>query len=150
MGDMDSIKVGQAKILSDNIDKLDLTSCEGVWDLDGGKREGCGALSDEPDYCAGSPEVGHIRTNLYKIKGKWFSVRAAYREALLSITEVDDAINGNIYRPKVGYITCWSELVKELKLVGILDEDFLKVIPAKTFNRIKGNVLKKLLDHGSH
>jgi len=140
----------QTKILPTNIEKLGLTQCTGVWDLDGNKREGCGAYSDCPDQCTGSPTSGHIRTNLFKIKGKWFSVRGAYREALLSITEVDDAINGNIYRPKLSYITCYSELVSELKLAGITDEAFLKVIPTKTFNRIKGNVLRKLLDHGPH
>lgn len=138
------------KILATNVEKLNLTPCLGLWDLDGNKRGGCGTFSDVPDCCAGSRNSGHIRTNLYKVKGKWFSVRAAYREALLSITEVDDAITGNIFRPQLMYITCWSELVSELKLVGITDEAFLKVIPLKTFNRIKGNVLKKLLNHNHH
>src|SRR5450631_536534 len=110
------------KILDVNVQKLELAPCLGVWDLDGNKREGCGTLSDIPDYCAGSPTSAHIRTNLYKVKGKWFSVRLSYREALLSIVEVDDAVSGNIHRPQLGYINCWSELVSELKLVGVTDE----------------------------
>jgi hypothetical protein len=139
----------ETKILPSNIEKLKLVQCQGLWNMDGNRRDGCGAYTDCPDQCTGSPTSGHIRTNLFKVKGKWFSIRAAYREAVLSITEVDDAINGTIYRPQIMYITCYSELVSELKLMGVSDEAFLKVIPAKTFSRIKGNVLKKLLDHGS-
>lgn len=149
MEDQKEEVIGQTKILPPNIEKLGLVQCQGVWDLDGNRREGCGAYSDSPDQCTGSATTGHIRTNLFKVKGKWFSVRAAYRHVLLSIVEVDDAINGQIWSPRPIPLTCYSELVSEFKLLEVSDESFLRAIPSKTFSRIKGNVLRKLLDHGS-
>ncbi len=129
------------KVLQSNIDKLQLKPCE---KCNGFDEWGVGESDECEDHWS---RLDPREYTHFSIRGKWYVLPQRFVAPLLSLIEVDSAlqIQGAMYKPAPTRIGNLTNLLALLRKSGISDEQLQKVFPPEQIKRMSGRVLRKLV-----
>lgn len=136
-------------ILASNLSKMELEPCRkcGGYDVDYDKDgnyispPGC----NEEDHWV---PLGPQTYNHFQIKGKWYVCPRKWVIPLLTLVEIENAMNiqGTMHRPYPTRINrSLTSLFSLMRKCGVTDEQIATQFPSQQVNRMKGRVFQRLV-----
>lgn len=124
-------------LLQSNIAKLGLDPCAK-----------CGSYNSWVEECESHwPKLTPSNYTHFCLRGQWYVVPQKYTDKLLSILEVDAAmqIHGAMYKPRPTRIQNLTDLMSLCRKMGATDDEMDQVFLTGQVNRMRSRVFKKLV-----